>query len=73
MDTHLKVFLYLLLSIVTQSCIPPKTIQKENISLKRSPELKKASQQDIAEVKIIMKEVDPKKKKVGNKMDRLTG
>lgn len=65
MDTHLKVFIYLILSIVTQSCIPPKTIQKENISLKRSPELKKASQQDIAEVEIIMKEVSPKKKKVG--------
>ena len=55
--------------MVTQSCIPPKTIQKENVSLKRSPELKKAAQRDIAEVEIIMKEVNPKKKKVGANSD----
>ena len=50
--------------MVTQSCIPPKTIQKENVSLKRSPELKKAAQRDIAEVEIIMKKVNPKKEKM---------
>ena len=64
MGTHLKVFTYLLLTIITQSCIPPKAIQKENILQKRFPELKKATQKDIAEVEILVKEVNPEEKEL---------
>ena len=64
MDTPLKIFTYLLLGVVTQSCIPPKTLQHENVLLKRTPELKKANKKDIAEVKILEKEIDPKENKI---------
>tara|TARA_A100001011_G_scaffold398526_1_gene503319 strand:- start:3044 stop:3793 length:750 start_codon:yes stop_codon:yes gene_type:complete len=63
MDTHLKVFTYLLLIIITQSCVPPKAIEKKNILQKRLPELKKATQKDIAEVEILVKEVNRQDKK----------
>ena len=64
MGTHLKVFTYLLLIIITQSCVPPKAIEKKNISQKRLPELKKATQKNIAEVEILVKEVNPQEEKL---------